>query len=101
MCLVSIVLLVVLSIILSIYLIKLKRSVLLLKEILELKDATISNLQAQKIEAKKIITYGELASKAQQLHEQGLSKSDISKRLKIDINGVETALKIAELRAKE
>jgi len=95
------VLLIVVLIILAAKNSKLAKENKVLKEILEVKDTTISNLQAQRVSVKDVIdNFASTDDVMARIHE-GKSREEVSKELGIPLSKVELIIKFDKIKKEQ
>jgi len=101
---VSILLLVVMVLII-VYLVyqnkRLKKQLTFMDQVLELKDTTISNLEASRVAVKDVIENISAHDQVMQLLEEGLSRTEISEKLGIPVNKLELIIKFDKIKREK
>jgi hypothetical protein len=72
-----------------------------LKEILEIKDATIANFEASRIAVKDVIENISASDEVMQLVEAGESRENISAKLGIPVNKIELIIKFDKIKKEQ
>lgn len=80
---------------------KLKTEIRVLKEILTLKDATISNFEASRVAVKDVIENLSSHEEVMALVEAGESRADISEKLGIPVNKIELIIKFDKIKKEK
>jgi len=80
---------------------KLKKELKVLKEVLAVKDTTISNLEASRVAVKDVIDNFSLHDEVMELVEAGESRDDISKKLGIPTNKIELIIKFDKIKKEK
>jgi len=80
---------------------KLKKELKVLKEVLAVKDTTISNLEASRVAVKDVIDNFSLHDEVMELVEAGESRDDISRKLGIPTNKIELIIKFDKIKKEK
>jgi DNA-directed RNA polymerase specialized sigma24 family protein len=80
---------------------KLKTEVRVLKEVLELKDATISNFEASRVAVKDVIENLSAHDEVMALVEAGESRAEISEKMGIPVNKIELIIKFDKIKKEK
>jgi len=80
---------------------KLKKEVKVLKEVLAVKDTTISNLEASRVAVKDVIDNFSLHAEVMELVEAGDSREGISEKLGIPVNKIELIVKFDKIKKEK
>ena len=80
---------------------KLKKEIKVLKEVLAIKDTTISNLEASRVAVKDVIDNFSSHNEVMGLVEAGESREDISKKLDIPVNKIELIIKFDKIKKEK
>ncbi len=80
---------------------KLKKEIKVLKEVLAVKDTTISNLEASRVAVKDVIDNFSSHNEVMELVESGESREDISKKLGIPVNKIELIIKFDKIKKEK
>ena len=80
---------------------KLKKELKVLKEVLAVKDTTISNLEASRVAVKDVIDNFSLHDEVMELVEAGESRDGISKKLGIPTNKIELIIKFDKIKKEK
>jgi hypothetical protein len=80
---------------------KLKKEVKVLKELLVLKDTTISNLEASRVAVKDVLDNFSSHNEVMELVEAGESRESISKKLGIPSNKIELIIKFDKIKKEK
>ena len=80
---------------------KLKKELKILKEVLVVKDTTISNLEASRVAVKDVIDNFSAHDEVMELVEAGESRDSISKKLGIPTNKVELIIKFDKIKKEK
>jgi hypothetical protein len=72
-----------------------------LQEILEVKDTTISNLQASRVAVKDVIENFSAHKEVMQLIDAGESRKSISEKLGIPVNRIELIIKFDKIKKEQ
>ncbi len=92
------VLLVIVLFVLAAMVTKLAKENKVLKEVIEIKDTTIANLEAQRVSVKEVIDNFSDADQVMQRIEDGQSREEVSKELGIPLNKVELIIKFDKIK---
>lgn len=79
----------------------LKREIKVLKEVLAVKDTTISNLEASRVAVKDVIENISAHDEVMQLVEAGESREAISEKLGIPVSKIELIIKFDKLKKEK
>ena len=77
---------------------RLKREINVLKEVLEVKDTTISNLEASRVAVKDVLENFSASDEVMALVEAGESRESISEKLGIPVNKIELIIKFDKIK---
>ncbi len=77
---------------------KLQKKILVLEEVLSVKDATISNLQTSRVAVKDVIENLSSHEDVMRLIDAGESRESISKQLGIPLNKIELIIKFDKIK---
>ncbi len=80
---------------------KLKKEVKVLKEVLAVKDTTVSNLEASRVAVKEVIDNFSSHDEVMELVEAGESRESISKKLGIPANKIELIIKFDKIKKEK
>ena len=80
---------------------KLIEQIKTLKEVLAIKDATISNLEASRVAVKDVIENLSSHEEVMQLVERGESSENISEKLGIPLNKIELIIKFDKIKKEQ
>ena len=80
---------------------KLKTEISLLKEVLEVKDATISNFEASRVAVKDVIENLSAHEEVMAMVEAGLSRAEISEKMGIPVNKIELIIKFDKIKKEK
>ena len=80
---------------------KLKKEILLLKEVLAVKDTTISNFEASRVAVKDVIDNFSAHEEVMELVEAGESRESISEKLGIPVNKIELIIKFDKIKKEK
>ncbi len=80
---------------------KLKKEVKVLKEVLAVKDTTISNLEASRVAVKDVIDNFSSHAEVMELVEAGDSRESISEKLGIPVNKIELIVKFDKIKKEK
>ena len=80
---------------------KLKKEVKVLKEVLAVKDTTISNLEASRVAVKDVIDNFSSHDEVMELVEAGESRESISQKLGIPVNKIELIIKFDKIKKEK
>ena len=81
--------------------IKLKKEIQMLKEVLAVKDTTISNFEASRVAVKEVIENFSSHDEVMKLLEAGESRADISQKLGIPVNKIELIIKFDKIKKEK
>ena len=81
--------------------IKLKKEIQMLKEVLTVKDTTISNFEASRVAVKEVIENFSSHDEVMKLLEAGESRADISQKLGIPVNKIELIIKFDKIKKEK
>jgi len=80
---------------------KLKTEIRILKEVLALKDTTISNFEASRVAVKDVIENLSSHEEVMALVDAGVSRSEISEKMGIPVNKVELIIKFDKIKKEK
>jgi len=80
---------------------KLKKELKVLKEVLVIKDTTISNLEASRVAVKDVIDNFSAHDEVMELIEAGESRESISKKLGMPVNKIELIIKFDKIKKEK
>jgi len=80
---------------------KLKTEIRVLKEVLEVKDATISNFEASRVAVKDVIENLSAHEEVMAMVEAGLSRAEISEKMGIPVNKIELIIKFDKIKKEK
>jgi len=80
---------------------KLKTEIRLLKEVMALKDATISNFEASRVAVKDVIENLSAHEEVMALVEAGESRAEISEKMGIPVNKIELIIKFDKIKKEK
>ena len=80
---------------------KLKKELKVLKEVLAVKDTTISNFEASRVAVKDVIDNFSSHNEVMELVEAGESRESISKKLAIPVNKIELIVKFDKIKKEK
>ncbi|MCD6212300.1 MAG: sigma-70 family RNA polymerase sigma factor [Sulfurovum sp.] len=80
---------------------KLKKEVKVLKEVLAVKDTTVSNLEASRVAVKEVIDNFSSHDEVMELVEAGESRESISEKLGIPANKIELIIKFDKIKKEK
>jgi hypothetical protein len=80
---------------------KLAKENRVLKEILDVKDATIANLEAQRVSVKDVIDNFSASEAVMQCISEGKSREEISEELGIPLNKIELIIKFDKIKKEQ
>lgn len=80
---------------------KLKKEIKVLKEVVELKDATISNFEASRVAVKDVIENFSSHEEVMELVKAGESRETISEKLGIPLNKIELIIKFDKIKKEK
>lgn len=80
---------------------KLKREIKILKEVLALKDTTISNFEASRVAVKDVIENLSAHEEVMAMVEAGDSRAEISEKMGIPVNKIELIIKFDKIKKEK
>ena len=80
---------------------KLKTEITVLKEVLEVKDTTIANLEASRVAVKDVIDNFSSHDEVMALVDAGESRTSISEKLGIPVNKIELIIKFDKIKKEK
>lgn len=80
---------------------KLKREIKILKEVLALKDTTISNFEASRVAVKDVIENLSAHEEVMAMVEAGDSRTEISEKMGIPVNKIELIIKFDKIKKEK
>jgi len=80
---------------------KLKTEIRVLKEVLEVKNATISNLEASRVAVKEVIENLSSHDEVMALVDTGMSRAEISEKMGIPVNKIELIIKFDKIKKEK
>ena len=80
---------------------KLKTEIRVLKEVLEVKDATIYNFEASRVAVKDVIENLSAHEEVMAMVEAGLSRAEISEKMGIPVNKIELIIKFDKIKKEK
>jgi len=80
---------------------KLKREIKILKEVLVLKDTTISNFEASRVAVKDVIENLSAHEEVMAMVEAGDSRTEISEKMGIPVNKIELIIKFDKIKKEK
>jgi hypothetical protein len=80
---------------------KVKKENSMLKEVLEMKDSTISNLEASRVAVKDVIENFSSHEEVMELVDAGESRESISEKLGIPLNKIELIIKFDKIKKEK
>ena len=80
---------------------KLKTEIRVLKEVMDLKDTTISNFEASRVAVKDVIENLSAHEEVMALVEAGESRAEISEKMGIPVNKIELIIKFDKIKKEK
>jgi len=80
---------------------KLKTEIRVLKEVLTLKDITISNFEASRVAVKDVIDNLSAHEEVMTLVDEGVSRAEISEKMGIPVNKIELIIKFDKIKKEK
>ena len=80
---------------------KLKTEIRILKEVLEVKNATISNFEASRIAVKEVIENLSSHEEVMSMVDAGVSRAEISEKMGIPVNKIELIIKFDKIKKEK
>jgi len=80
---------------------KLRTEIKVLKEVMALKDATISNFEASRVAVKDVIENLSVHEEVMALVEAGESRAEISEKMGIPVNKIELIIKFDKIKKEK
>ena len=80
---------------------KLKTEIRILKEVLEVKNATISNFEASRVAVKEVIENLSSHEEVMAMVDAGVSRAEISEKMGIPVNKIELIIKFDKIKKEK